>query len=129
MNPDRIKVIVAEPKKEPYVKEVTNNLESFQKLVGGDIEIHPSFFSHDFEYDFILNEEGKINKLPLNRFIWDGSDVASGNLIIVKCDNDTGEFIDLTDDDIKFLLEQIKEKCPEVPPYVRYKEEELEYDI
>ena len=66
---NKIKVIVVEPEKEPYIKEIDDTLEAKQKLVGGDIEIVSSFFSDEVDYDFIINEEGKIRGLPLNRWI------------------------------------------------------------
>ena len=41
---NKIKVIVVEPEKEPYIKEIDNTLEAKQELVGGDIEIVSSLF-------------------------------------------------------------------------------------
>lgn len=109
---NKIKVIVVEPEKEPYIKEIDDTLEAKQKLVGGDIEIVSSFFSDKVDYDFIINEEGKIRGLPLNRWIWDKKDAVVGNLIIAKSDYYTGEFVDMDDNDISFVLEKIKTECP-----------------
>ena len=109
---NKIKVIVVEPEKEPYIKEIDDTLEAKQKLVGGDIEIVSSFFSDEVDYDFIINEEGKIRGLPLNRWIWDKKDAVAGNLIIAKSDYYTGEFVDMDDNDISFVLEKIKTECP-----------------
>ena len=100
---NKIKVIVVEPEKEPYIKEIDDTLEAKQKLVGGDIEIVSSFFSDKVDYDFIINEEGKIRGLPLNRWIWDKKDAVAGNLIIAKSDYYTGEFVDMDDNDISFV--------------------------
>jgi len=109
---NKIKVIVVEPEKEPYIKEIDDTLEAKQRLVDGDIEIVSSFFSDKNDYDFIINEEGKIRGLPLNRWIWDKKDAVAGNLIVAKSDYYTGEFVDMDDNDISFVLEKIKKECP-----------------
>ena len=109
---NKIKVIVVEPEKEPYIKEIDNTLEVKQELVGGDIEIVSSLFSEKVDYDFIVNEEGKINGLPLNRFIWNKKDAVAGNLVVAKSDYYTGEFIDMDDNDIHFVLDKIEKECP-----------------
>lgn len=109
---NKIKVIVVEPEKEPYIKEIEDTLEEKQRLVDGDIEIVSSLFSNKVDYDFIINEEGKIRGLPLNRWIWDKKDAVAGNLIIAKSDYYTGEFVDMDDNDISFVLEKIEKECP-----------------
>ena len=63
---ETIKVLMIEPEKKPYVKEIGSDLESLQHEVDGDIE---AFYPTEDEVAFIVNEEGKINGLPLNRAI------------------------------------------------------------
>lgn len=110
--PEKIKVIVVEPEKEPYVKEIYSTLKAEQDLVGGLIQCTPSLFDENDTYDFMMNEEGKINQLPLNRYIYDKQDIVAGNLIIVKVDNEQGEFISIEDNEVEFLMNKIKEQCP-----------------
>lgn len=110
---NQIKVIVVEPNKKPYIKEIDNTLEAKQELVGGDIEIVSSFFSEDKDFDFIVNEEGKLLGLPLNRFIWGSKDVVAGNLIVAKTDYETGEFVDMSDEEISFVMDKIEKECPQ----------------
>ena len=70
-----MKILVIEPMKEPYVKEIESGLESMQKIVGGLIQaIYP--FDHP-EIALICNEEGKLNRLMLNRALLD----EKGNIV------------------------------------------------
>lgn len=111
--PEKIKVIIIEPEKNPYVKEIYNTLKAKQEIVEGLIQCLPTLFSDKESYDFICNDEGKMLGLPLNRFIFDKQDVIAGNIIIAKADENTGEFVTLNDSEIDFLMEQIEEKCPQ----------------
>ncbi len=124
--PEKIKVIVAEPNKDPYVKEIYNTLKEEQKLVGGLIQCTPSFFDDKDTYDFMMNDEGKNMCLPLNRYIYDRQDIVAGNLVIVKVDNELGEFISLEDNEIDSLIKQIDEKCPKYGKEVAQSHDELE---
>ena len=65
---NRIEVIVIEPEKEPKVVEITDDLKSMQKLVGGWIEEYFPFET-DQNIAIICNREGKLSGLPLNRAI------------------------------------------------------------
>ena len=67
---DSIKVLVVEPLKEPYVKEI-GGLEDMQKIVGGHIEAAYPF--PDDNVAIVCNESGKIMGLPANRAIMDES--------------------------------------------------------
>ena len=65
---NKIEVIVIEPEKEPKVVEITDDLKSMQKLVGGWIEEYFPFET-DQNIAIICNKEGKLSGLPLNRTI------------------------------------------------------------
>jgi antirestriction protein len=57
-------VLIVEPMKAPYIKDIGEGLEAMQAVVGGSIEaVYP------FEDPVVLvcNEEGKLNGMPLNR--------------------------------------------------------------
>lgn len=110
--PEKIKVIIIEPEKNPYVKEIYNTLKAKQEIVGGLIQCLPTMFSKEDSYDFIVNDEGKLLNLPFNRYIYDKQDIVAGNIIIAKADESTGEFISIDDLQIDFLMKQIEEKCP-----------------
>lgn len=94
-----IKVVVVEPgNPTPYVKEIPNELDAMQEIVGGHIE----FIEHE-GYDLFCNEEGKINGLPLNRpLYYEGQlyDIIAGTFFLSKADED-GEQVSLTDEEIE----------------------------
>ena len=97
-----MKILVCEPGKHPYVKEIEHTLENLQKTVGGYIET----VTISTDVVIICNEEGKLLGLPHNcRFC--GCDFV-GTLIIAGIDKD--EFCSLSDEAIKLLKPGIKEK-------------------
>jgi hypothetical protein len=95
-----MKVIYIEPKKLPIIKEVKNNLETFQELVEGLIQVLPI----SDNYLLIFNEEGKLINLEPNFYIYGGQDIIFGNAVIVK-ENNKGDFIGLTNEECERLLD------------------------
>ena len=77
-------VLVVEPYKEPYEKEIDPGLESLQHEVGGDIE---AIYPFDDPVAVICNDEGKLEGLPLNRSLRDEDgeiyDVLCGTFLVV----------------------------------------------
>lgn len=76
-------VLVVEPMKAPYEKEIDPGLESLQHEVDGYIEA----LGLDDDACIICNEEGKINGMELNRAIRDGhgriADIIAGTFLVV----------------------------------------------
>lgn len=72
-----------------------NGLEDYQRAVGGYIET----VELDGGHDLIANEEGLIQRLPLNRL---ASTIAQrpivGNAILIGFQASTGEFVDVDED-------------------------------
>ena len=98
-----MKVLVIEPLKEPYVKEIDGKLETMQGIVGGLIQaIYP--FDHP-EVALICNEEGKLNRLLLNRALFDKDgnivDIIAGTFFLCSAPADSENFGSLTDEQIK----------------------------
>lgn len=89
----KIRVLIVEPRKEPYVKEIDNTLEEKHKIVGGLIE----FVELEETVDLICNDEGKMNNLEMNRIIT--NDIICGTFII--CGQKDGYSISLTDKKIE----------------------------
>ena len=84
-----MKVVMLEPNKPAYVKEIGNDLASMQEEVEGYIEIIYPF--EDENIGLVCNEEGKINGFPLNRAIRENGkiiDVIAGNAFICDCSED-----------------------------------------
>ena len=67
MQEEMMTVLVVEPMKAPYVKNIPNELEDLQQAVGGDIEMTYPF--DDKSWEILLNGNGKFEGLPLNRGI------------------------------------------------------------
>ena len=98
-----MKILVIEPLKEPYVKDIPNTLEAKQEIVGGLIQaIYP--FDHP-EIALICNEEGKIDRLPLNRALFDADgnivDIVAGTFFLCSAPADSENFESLTDEQIE----------------------------
>ena len=98
-----MKVLVIEPEKMPYVKEIDGELRTLQGEVGGYIEI----FGLEENVDIICNEKGKISNLPLCRAIWqdDGMiEVIAGKFLIIGLEND--KFCSLSEEQIRKYTER-----------------------
>lgn len=104
---ETIKVLIVEPMREPYAKEIDAGLKSLQTEVGGNIQ---AVYPFDEEAAVICNEEGKINGLELNRALKDDNgriyDVIAGTFLICGLDGD--RFGSLPDDLIRKFSEQFK---------------------
>jgi len=99
-----ITVLRCQPGKTAEVIKIPNTLKSLQSEVGGYIEcVYPS----SDPIALIVNEEGKIHGLPLNRALYteDGEqfDIACGNMLVVG----------LTEDDFGSLRGEMLEKYTE----------------
>ena len=84
-----MKVVMLEPNKPAYVKEIANDLASMQEEVEGYIEVIYPF--EDANIGLVCNEEGKINGFPLNRAIRANGkiiDVIAGKAFICDCSED-----------------------------------------
>lgn len=90
-----ILVVMIEPQKKPYKKVIKNELGKFNDLVEGYIENVFIGEEDGKKFGIILNEEGKLIDLPVNRIIV-GFDVLVGNLVI-SAYNYEGDSVSLTD--------------------------------
>lgn len=87
---DTMTVLLVEPNKYPEVKEIGTDLESLQQAVGGNIEVTYPF---EDNVGFVVNEEGKINGMPLNRAVRDEdggvTDIVAGSFLVVGLTEDS----------------------------------------
>ncbi len=97
---DPITVLVVEPEKVPYVKEIDPGLKSLQNEVDGWIE---AVYPFEDPVAIICNEEGKMNGMPPNRALYDEDgqvyDIVAGQFLVVGLTEDN--FGSLTDEQIK----------------------------
>ena len=63
-----MRVLVVEPEKKPYVKEIAGDLESLQKEVDGYIE---AVYPWDEPCAIVCDEEAKLTGKPFNRVLRD----------------------------------------------------------
>lgn len=87
---DKMTVLLVEPERHPKVIEMDKGLSALQETVGGYIEcVYP--FSDSV--GLVLNEEGKLNGLPLNRALRDEGghvyDIVAGPFLIVGVNEDS----------------------------------------
>ena len=105
--PEKLTVIVVEPMKEPYVKEIDPGLHALQAEVGGDIAASYPF---DDPVGLVLNDEGKLIGLDLNRSLRDEHgeiyDIVAGTFLVVGLGPES--FASLPPDMIQKYTEQFK---------------------
>lgn len=89
LNLNKIDVLLVEPGQYPKVMQIGTELEDLQEIVGGSIEVTYPF---EEEVSIILNEEGKILGLPLNRAMrnddGDVYDIYAGTFIVAGLTED-----------------------------------------
>ena len=81
---ENITVLVIEPEKKPYVKNISGELKSLQQEVGGYIQ---AIYPWEEPCAIICNEEGKLTGLPFNRALRDEDgdiyDIIAGTFLVV----------------------------------------------
>lgn len=96
---ESLTVLLIEPERYPKVVQIGSDLKSLQQAVGGWIE---AVYPWEDKAAIILNEEGKINQLPLNRALRteDGEiyDITAGNMLVVGLGEEN--FTSLTKDQL-----------------------------
>ena len=63
-----MKILIVEPHKQPYCKDISGTLEELQAIVGGYIQ---AIYPFDDPIALVCNEEGKLIGLPQNRLLFD----------------------------------------------------------
>ena len=107
MDNEKISVLVVEPEKKPYAKEISSGLSSLQHEVGGYIQaVYP--FAEPVA--IICDEEAKLIGKPLNRALRDEDgdiyDIVAGKFFIVGLGEE--DFSSLHPDHIKKFSDLFK---------------------
>lgn len=93
----QIKVLIVEPGKKPYTKEIGADLESLQKTVGGYIQ---AIYPWDDPVALVCDEESKLTGKELNRALYteDGTmyDIIAGTFFI--CGLGAEDFVSLSEE-------------------------------
>ena len=105
---EKMTVLVVEPMKEPYLKEIDPGLHSLQAEVGGDIATAYPFSD---PVGLVCNDEGKLIGLELNRSLRDEHgeiyDVMAGTFLVVGLGEDS--FTSLTPEQVQKYTEHFKQ--------------------
>ena len=106
--PEKLTVLVVEPMKEPYVKEIAPGLHSLQAEVGGDIAASYPFSD---PVGLVCNDEGKLIGLELNRGLRDEHgeiyDIMAGTFLVVGLGEES--FTSLTPEQVQKYTEHFKQ--------------------
>lgn len=100
-----MKVVVKEPQKPARVCTIPEGLKPLQKLVGGHIEGVCEL--SQYRINIWINEEGKVEQLAPNLVIYNNQDFIASTAIFVGF-NDEGKDVDLSDEQVKIVLDYCK---------------------
>lgn len=100
-----MKVVIKEPQKAPYITEINSDLETLQQQVGGRIDNVYDLVSEGI--NIWINDEGKLNGLIPNFYIYDGIDIVVGTAVFTGF-NQEGESISLTEKQTDKVLQYLK---------------------
>lgn len=101
----KIKAILVKTNSKPEIIEFNHSLKTMQELVGGNIEMIQLY---DDDVDIVINEEGKLLKLGLNKFIVHNGNIIDalvGDILIVGVNNKNGSTISIPKEKIPFYME------------------------
>ena len=106
---EMMKVLYIQAGKKPQVIEIRHTLGEMQRLVGGTIS---SFMPFNDGSVIILNDNGKVDGLPLNWAVYDKNgeiaDIIAGDFFICYAAPDSSEFSSLPDELIRKYSELFK---------------------
>jgi hypothetical protein len=97
-----MRILIIEPQKVPYEKEIDKNFRVMQSIVGGLIQA----VDLDKNTSLVCNEEGKLIGLEGNRRV--GGDIIAGTFFLCGF-NEEGEFTSTNDEQIIKYSERFKE--------------------
>ena len=98
-----MRVVVVEPGKVPYEKEIDPGLKSMQAEVGGLIQ---AVYPYDEPIALICNDEGKLQGLPYNRVLRDPEtreiyDAVAGTFFLCGAPAGSSDFVSLSDEQVE----------------------------
>lgn len=109
-----MRILVFEPMKEPYVKDIEDDIHAMQEAVGGSIE--PIYFEPKQDAIVWCNDEFLLNGSEPNRIV--GETLVHGTFYISgNCQNEYGEWdsCSLTDEQIGKYKEQFNHVIVNLP--------------
>lgn len=107
--PTRIRVVVKAPGAKPETREVDNTLPALQALVGGYLEL-VRLNGEGLALDLYCNEEGRGLELDPNLHVR-GYGVILGTVVVTRSDEESGDWIGLTEDDARAVSDALEVKA------------------
>lgn len=105
--PEKMTVLVVEPLKEPYVKQIAPGYRSMQAEVDGTFQ---AIYPYDAPVALVCNDEGKLLGMDLNRGLRDDTgslyDIVAGTFLVVGLGEE--DFASLTPELIQKYTEQFR---------------------
>ena len=96
-----LRVLVVEPLRAPYTRELPDTLEEMQKLVGGTIQ---AIYPFEEPVALICHDEGKLLGLPPNRALRDENgvmyDIVCGTFFLCAAPPDSDSFESLIEEQL-----------------------------
>ena len=100
-----MKILVVEPMRVPYEKEMAPSLAEMQAVVGGTIQ---AIYPFEEPVALICNDEAKLLGMPLNRALYDSSgriyDMVAGTFFLCNAPLGSSEFTSLDDEQIQRFM-------------------------
>lgn len=100
-----MKVLYKLPGFPPKVRDVDNDLKTFQQMVGGNIEA----VGIGDDITVLCNEEGKFLSLPPNFYVERIDDMIVGPAVFVRTEGE--DFIDMNENDINWICIRLGWRC------------------
>ncbi|MBE5745972.1 MAG: DUF3846 domain-containing protein [Clostridiales bacterium] len=94
-----LRVLIKEPDKAPYVKEIEDTLEAKQEIVGGLIECVEMPDMRNV--DLFVNEEGKLDNLKGNFWLPEYEDCVVGTCFMVGYNPEECDNVSITDEQVE----------------------------
>lgn len=105
--PEKMTVLVVEPLKEPYVKQIDPGYRSMQAEVDGTVQ---AIYPYDDPVALVCNDEGKLMGMDLNRGLRDDTgnlyDIVAGTFLVVGLGEE--DFASLSPELIQKYTEQFR---------------------
>lgn len=96
-----MQVLIVEPEKKPYAKDIDGKLETMQEIVGGLIQV---LYPFEDRVALVCNDEGKLLGPPLNRALRNENgqpyDIISGTFFLCAAPADSDDFQSLTEEQV-----------------------------
>lgn len=93
-----MRVLIVEPTKPPREQEVSGDLAAMQVIVGGLIQ---AVYPFEEPVALVCNDEGKLQNLPMNRYIPEIRDVIAGTFFLCGAPPEGENFASLTEEQLQ----------------------------